>query len=426
MASKTNYSVVIDVGTSKLAAIAGWKNEDGRMEIAGMAKVPARGIKRGTVLNIDDAAASVAQLLDELKQQTGSRITKVDMSYAGQPAKILEHNGYRYTSGDEMVTRQDVEELFREAETLQVDQDFKILHVVPQSFVVDDEPADMNPVGITGRKIEAVFKVIAVPEIYLANFRRVMDKAGVELGDITLSPFAASEAVLTHDEKEMGAVSLDIGAGTTKIAVFHENTMIHTSIIPFGGDVITLDIKEGCCILPKWAEQLKVQYGQALGDFADDRKVVTIPGHNGWEPKEISFKSLAFIIQARLEEIIDQVNLQVEKSGVAGQLGAGIVISGGTAGLYNLVSLVKFRTGMDARLAFPVISPANKPKDFDASGFLTALGLLQLALDKADPVAVKRPKPDKKKRENRFSPWFKGVVQGVLDYVDDDEDVALN
>jgi cell division protein FtsA len=426
MASKTNFSVVIDVGTSKLAAIAGQKNDEGKMEIIGMSRVPARGIKRGTVLNMEEAAASVNQLLDNLQQQTGSAVRKVDISYAGHPVRILEHKGYRFTSGEGVVTSLDVDELIREAEALQVDQDFITLHVIPQSFTVDDEPADFNPVGVTGRKIEAVFKLVTVPEIHLANFRRVMDKAGLEVGEITLSPLAVSEAVLTADEKEMGAISLDIGAGTTKLAVYHENTLVHTAIIPFGGEVITHDIREGCCILPKWAEQLKVQYGQALGDFADERKVVTIPGHSGWEPKEISFKSLVFIIQARIEEIIDHVYYQVEKSGVAGQLGAGIVLSGGTAGLNNLVSLVKFRTGMDARLAYPVISPANKPKDFDASGYLTALGLLKKALDNADPVVRKKPKKEKKKRESRFSPWLKGVVQGVLDYVDDDEDVALN
>ncbi|MDD2382417.1 MAG: cell division protein FtsA, partial [Mariniphaga sp.] len=213
MASKTNLSVVVDVGTSKLAAIAGWKNEDGKIEIAGMSKVPSRGIKRGTVMNIDEAADSVVQLLDELKQKTGSKISKVDISYAGQPVKILEHRGYRYTSGGEVVTRKDVDELLQEAGSIQIEQDYKILHVIPQSYVVDDEPADFNPVGITGRKIEAIYKVIIVPEIHLINFRRVFDKAGVELGNITLSPFAVSEDVLTRDEKEMGAICLDIGAG---------------------------------------------------------------------------------------------------------------------------------------------------------------------------------------------------------------------
>lgn len=426
MASKSNFSVVIDIGTAKLAAFAGHKNEEGRMEVLASAKVPSKGIKRGVVLNIEEAADSVQQLLEEIQQQTDGDITRVDLAYAGQPMKIFEFKGSRLTSGEGVVTQADVDELFREAENIELAEEFRILHCIPQAFIVDDEPANLNPVGAIGQKIEATFKLIAIPEIYIANFRRVLDKLGVELGDVTLAQLAAAEAALTEDEKELGAVLLDIGAGTTKLAVYYEGVMIHAAVIPFGGEVVTKDIKEGCSILPKWAEQLKVQYGHALGDFADDRKVVTIPGHNGWEPKEISFKSLAFIIQARLEEIIDSVYFQIEKSGIAGQLGSGIVVSGGTAGLNNLVSLVKFRTGMDARIAFPVIKPVNKPKDFGDSGYLTALGLLKIALDRTDPVPKKKVKMEKKKKESRFSPWLKGVVQGVLNYVDDDDDVALN
>lgn len=426
MASKSNFSVVIDVGTAKLAAFAGVKNEEGKMEILAAAKVPSKGIKRGVVLNIDEAANAVEQLLEEIQQQVDGKITKVDLAYAGQPMKIFDFKGSRLTSGEGMVTQADVDELYREAKNVGLEEDFRILHINPLSFVVDEEPAELNPVGAIGRKIEATFKLIAVPEIYMANFSRVLNKLGVELGEVTLAPLAAAEAALTEDEKELGAILLDIGAGTTKLAVFHEGVIIHAAVIPFGGHVVTQDIKEGCSILPKWAEQLKVQYGQALGDFADERKVVTIPGHNGWEPKEISFKSLAFIIQARMEEIIDSVFFQIEKSGMAEQLGSGIVISGGTAGLNNLVSLVKFRTGMDARLAFPVIRPANKPKDFVDSDYLTAIGLLKMALEKADPAPKQKAKKDKKKKENRITPWLKGVVQGVIDYMDDDEDVAFN
>ncbi len=426
MASKSNFSVVIDVGTAKMAAFAGLKNEQGKMEILASAKVPSKGIKRGVVLNIEEAAGSVEQLLEKIQRQTDRTITRVDLAYAGQPMKIIEFKTSRLTSGEGMVTQADVDELFNEAKNIGLDDDYRILHIIPQSFVVDGEPAELNPVGAIGQKIETTFKLIAVPEIYIVNLKRVLDKLDVELGEVTLAPLAVAEAALTEDEMELGAVLLDIGAGTTKLVVYYEGVMIHTAVIPFGGDVVTKDIKEGCSILPKWAEQLKVQYGQALGDFADERKVVTIPGHNGWEPKEISFKSLAFIIQARMEEIIDSVYYQIEKSGIAGQLGSGIVISGGTAGLNNLVSLVKFRTGMDARLAFPVVRPANKPKEFGDSEYLTALGLLKIALEKADPAPKKKVKKEKKKRENRFSPWLKGVVQGVLDYVDDDEDVALN
>ena len=425
MASKTNFSVVIDIGTAQMTALAGLINEENKIQILGMARVPSRGIRRGMVQNIDEAAASVKQLTGELEKQLDEEITKVSIAFAAQPMREFEYTSARLTLGEGMVTKADVDNLLKEAQNVQLEAGFKILHIIPQSYIIDNEIADLSPVGITGRSIEAVYKIITVPEVFLTNFRRVIEKAGLELGEITLAPLATGEAALTGEEKEMGAILVDIGAGTTKLAVYHEGAMIHTAVIPFGGDVVTRDIKEGCSILLKWAEQLKIQYGQALGDFTDERKVVTIPGHNGWEPKEISFKSLAFIIQARMEEIVDSVNVQIEQSGISDQLGLGIVLTGGTAGLNNLVSLVKFRTGMDTRLAHPVFKPVNLPKDYQPTEILTALGLLKLALENAEPEARKVPKKIKKKKENRFSPWFINVVQGVLDYVDDDEDVAL-
>ena len=422
MASKSNFSVAIDIGTSKLCAIAGHNNENGKIEVLGSASVPAQGIKRGIVINIDEATEAVERLLHEIGQQVGGKIKTVDIAFAGQQVKITEYKGYRYISGEGVVIRSDLDALYEEVKNLQTDKEFTTIHIIPQTFVVDGEPADLNPVGMTGQKMEATFKLISVPETHIANFRTVLAMAGAELGEVVLSPIAAAEAALTGDEKEMGAILLDIGAGTTKLAVYNQGIMTHAAVIPFAGNVVTHDIREGCSILPKWAEQLKIQYGQALGDFADGSKVVTIPGHSGWEPKEISFKSLAFIIQARIEEIIDSVYYQIEKSGVVNQLGSGIVISGGTAGLQNLISLIKYRTGMDARLGYPVLRTEDGLPKNTRSEYITALGLLKLALDKTKPVPKKRVK---QKRENKFSPWLKEIVQGVINYIDDDDDVAL-
>ncbi|SRR5690554_167016 len=422
MASKSNFSVAIDIGTSKLCAIAGRNNENGKIEVLGSASVPAQGIKRGIVINIDEATEAVERLLHEIGQQVGGKIKTVDIAFAGQQVKITEYKGYRYISGEGVVIRSDLDALYEEVKNLQTDKEFTTIHIIPQTFVVDGEPADLNPVGMTGQKMEATFKLISVPETHIANFRKVLAMAGAELGEVVLSPIAAAEAALTGDEKEMGAILLDIGAGTTKLAVYNQGIMTHAAVIPFAGNVVTHDIREGCSILPKWAEQLKIQYGQALGDFADGSKVVTIPGHSGWEPKEISFKSLAFIIQARIEEIIDSVYYQIEKSGVVNQLGSGIVISGGTAGLQNLISLIKYRTGMDARLGYPVLRTEDGLPKNTRSEYITALGLLKLALDKTKPVTKKRVK---QKRENKFSPWLKEIVQGVINYIDDDDDVAL-
>ncbi len=289
MASGTNFSVVIDIGTSKMVAMAGRKHGEDKFEIIGKSKVPAKGIKRGIILNIDEAAAAVRNLIEDLEKQIGEEIVNVSIGYAGQPMRMYQYKTSRQTSGEGIVTQADVDELYQEAKNIQVEAGYKILHLIPQQFIIDGEVTDSVPVGVAGKEIEVSYKIIAVPESILVNFGRVIEKAGLIMDDITLSPVAAGEAVLTDEEKEMGAVMVDIGSGTTKISVYHEGALLHASVIPFGGDVITRDIKEGCAILYKWAEQLKVQYGQALGDFADERKVVTIPGHNGWEPKEIYY-----------------------------------------------------------------------------------------------------------------------------------------
>jgi cell division protein FtsA len=349
------------------------------------------------------------------------------VAYAGQHLKTINFKNSKFTSEEGIVTQFDIDHLYNEAQNVELEKGYKVIQVIPKSFIIDNEISELNPVGITGRKIEANYKLVVLPETYLVNLKRVFDKLDVQMGEITLSSLAISEAVLSNDEKEMGVIVLDLGAGTTKMAIYHENRLMHTAVIPFGGDVVSQDIKEGCSILLKWATQLKMQYGQALGDFADEQKVVTIPGFNGWEPKEISFKSLAFIIQARLEEIIDSVYHQIEKSGIEENLGAGIVLAGGTSNIENIISLVKFRTGMDARKANLAIHGFQKNKDVQNPDYFTALGLLASILNKeTTPYRVKTPKA-KKEPGKRFTPWINNFVQGVLNLVDDEnEDIPLN
>ncbi|TNF41140.1 MAG: cell division protein FtsA [Bacteroidetes bacterium] len=428
MASKNKLSVVIDIGTSKLTAIAGSKNEAGKLEIMGLAKTQAKGIKRGIIFNIEEVADSVKELLVTLESGINERIEAVHVAYAGQHAKTIHFQRVKLTSEDGIVSKSDIDSLFEQAKNAEIEEGYKLVEIIPVSYVIDNEMIE-KPVGTTGRKIEANYKLLIIPNSYWVNLLKVFGKLDVKLEKVTLSTLAVAEAVITRDEKEMGVIVLDIGCGTTNLAIYHDYKLIHTAVIPFAGEVVTTDIKEGCSILYKWAEQLKVQYGQALGDFADDQKVVTIPGNNGWEPKEISFKSLAFIIQARMEEIIDSVNFQIEKSGIADQLGAGIVLTGGTSNLENIVSLVKFRTGLDVRKANLVLGLNEKHKDLQTGEYYTALGLLNMVERKSTatvPVIEKSAKVKKPKEPGKIKPWIDRVFQGVLDLVDDEnEDVPL-
>ncbi|MCE4563270.1 cell division protein FtsA [Maribellus sp. CM-23] len=429
MASKQNFSVVVDLGTSKMVALAGKLTELGKMEILGTAQISSKGIKRGVIVNIEEAAEALGDLLDLLENQLDEKPEQVHVAFAGSKMQTIDYRATSLTSGEGFVTAPDVQRLLDEAERVEIQQDYKVVQVIPTSYIIDDEHEVEKPVGSTGRKIEAHFKLVVMPTQYVNNLKLVFDKAGFELGEIVHASLAVSEAVLSSEEKEVGVIVMDFGAGTTNIAVFQDNVLKHTAVVPFGGQVVTNDIKEGCSIFLKKAELLKVKYGQAMGDFADEQKVVTIAGENGWEPRDISFKSLAYIIQARLEEIIECVNIQIEKSGIENNLGSGIVITGGTAKLDNMISLVKFKTAMDARNAHPVIHPVNRKEEFRNPELFTALGTLKLMLSSTGTGTVTERVQVKssKKKERRFGPLFKDVVQGALNLFDTDgSDAELN
>jgi cell division protein FtsA len=253
----------------------------------------------------------------------------------------------------------------------------EIIHILPQNFIVDNETGVKNPVGMSGTRLEANFHIVIGQVASAKNIGKCINRVGLEINELILEPLASAEAVLTDDEKEAGVIMADIGGGTTDVAVYYDNIIRHTAVIPFGGNVVTKDIKEGCAILHRQAESLKIQFGSALGDIAPDDKVVTIPGISGREPKEISFKSLAYIIQSRMEEVIDAVTFEVENSGYYDKLAAGIVLTGGGALLRHLPQLVKFKTGLDVRIGYPnehlvgdVSDEINQPM------FSTSIGLI--------------------------------------------------
>lgn len=385
MASKHEITVVVDIGSAKIRGLAGIKTESEKIEILGHATVPSKGIKRGVVLNIEEFSTALNQLIGTLEEQAGIDVKMVDVSMAGQAVQTLTFDGIRYTSGNGIVSKSDIDYLHNEAKNMPLEPGYKIYHIVSQSYTIDDEPNISVPVGHAGRKVHARYKLITAPKSYQDNVQMAFNKIGIQTGQFVITPLATAEAVISEDEKEAGVVVIDIGAGNTKMSVYAEGHLTHAAIIPFGGDAITRDIKEGCNILQKFAEQLKTNYGEAMGDFADENKVVSIAGGNGWEPKEISFRNLAYIIQARLEEIIDSIYCQIEKSGLLGHPHQGIILTGGTSALKNILQIVKFRTGMDARMGRPEIRTVNNP-EFNKNDYISALGLMKIALNGSAPV----------------------------------------
>jgi cell division protein FtsA len=396
MASKQEFAVVIDIGSIKITALAGEKAANGKINILGQAMVPSRGIKRGVVLNTEEFAIALKDLVFKIESQVEDKIKTLDISMAGMGITTTVYQGVRHIESG-MVSQFDVDYLENEASKTPLEPGYRLYHMFLRRYEIGDDPNVTVPVGHEGRKLSAWYTIIAAPSSYRESIEKALARIGIQLRNFVLSPLAIAEAVLTSEEKDLGVVSMDIGGGTTKISSFQDGRLIQMAAIPFGGEVITRDLKEALSILQKKAEQLKTEYGQAIGDFAEDGKFVAIPGSEGWEHKEISFKSLAYIIQARLEEIIDSIYMYIEKSGFLENTSQGIVITGGASKLINLLQLVKFRTGMDARLGFSQVRLAETV-DLDKTAFIGALGMLKIALRNSQQVQGPRQPGSTKER----------------------------
>ena len=378
MNKKEQYVAAIDIGTTKIVAIVGKKNENGKIEILGLSKALSKGVKRGVVLNIEETVNAIQTTVEDVQRRSGILFSEVFVGIAGQHIKSMKNRGYIMREAyDDEIKKEEVFKLIEDMHKIHIDIGEEIIHVIPQNFIVDNETGVKSPIGMCGRRLEANFHIVIGQVAAAKNIEKCIRKANLIVKDMILEPLASSDAVLTDDEKEAGVVLVDIGGGTTDVAVYYDNIIRHTAVIPFGGNVVTKDIKEGCAILQRHAEQLKIQYGSALGDIAPDDKVVSIPGISGREPKEISFKSLAYIIQSRMEEIIDAVNFEIQNSGYADKLAAGVVITGGGAMLKHLPQLMKFKTAMDVRIGLPNEHLAGSAKnEINQPMYATSVGLI--------------------------------------------------
>lgn len=386
MKYKKDYVAAIDIGTTKIVAILGKRNPNGKIEIVGISKAVSKGVKRGVVLNIDETVMAIQSVINDVQQKTGLKLTEAFVGIAGQHIKSIKNRGYiNRDSYDDEITKDDVRRLIEDAHKIPIDIGEEIIHVLPQNFIVDSETGVRNPVGMSGKRLEANFHIVLGQIASIKNIEKCVNRVGLQVQDVILEPLASSAAVLTEDEMEAGVALVDIGGGTTDIAVYHEGVIRHTAVIPFGGNVVTKDIKEGCSILERQAEELKIKFGSALGDLAEEDKVVIIPGISGRDSKEISFKSLAYIIQSRMEEIIDAVMFEIENSECMDKLSAGIVITGGGAMLRHLTQLFRFRTGMDVRIGYPNAHLAgNVSDDINQPLYATSVGLLMKGYEFVD------------------------------------------
>jgi len=383
MNRKEQYVAAIDIGTTKIVAIVGKKNENGKIEILGLSKALSKGVKRGVVMNIEETVTAIQTTVEDVQNRSGIMFSEVFVGIAGQHIKSMKNRGYIMRDNyEDEIKKEEVFRLIEDMHKIHIDIGEEIIHVIPQNFIVDNETGVKSPIGMCGRRLEANFHIVIGQVAAAKNIEKCIRKANMSVKDMILEPLASSDAVLTDDEKEAGVVLVDIGGGTTDLAVYYDNIIRHTAVIPLGGNVVTKDIKEGCAILQRHAEQLKIQYGSALGDIAPEDKVVSIPGISGREPKEISFRSLAYIIQSRMEEIIDFINFEIQNSGYADKLAAGVVITGGGAMLKHLPQLMKFKTAMDVRMGYPNEHLAGPGRnEINQPMYATSVGLIMRGFD---------------------------------------------
>lgn len=346
--------VGLDIGTTKICAIVGRKNEFGKLEVLGMGKAVSDGVIRGIVTNIDKTVSAIEQAVREAEEMAGINIGVVNVGIAGQHIKSSIHHGsITRDSKDGEINIEDVKRLTNDMHRIVIPPGSEIIHVMPQDYIVDYEEGIIDPVGMSGVRLEADFHIITAQTNAINNVNKCIRRAGLEIDNLILEPLASSLSVLSEEEKEAGICLVDIGGGTTDIAIFQDNLIRHTAVIPFGGNILTSDIKQGCNILQHQAELLKTKFGKAIAEVAKVNEIVSIPGLRNRPPKEISIRNLAHIIEARMSEIIELVHAEVITSGYESKLAGGIVITGGGSQLESLKQLFEYMTGMDVRIGHP-------------------------------------------------------------------------
>ena len=424
-----NISVGLDIGTTKIVAMVGAKNEFKKLEILGIGKSQSLGVHRGVVNNITQTIESIKYAIEEAKMESGEEdIKEVVVGIAGQHIRSLQHSDYiTRENPDKVIDNNDIDELINQVYKLVMLPGEEIIHVLPQDFKVDGQSEIKEPIGMYGSRLESNFHIVVGQVSSIRNIGRCIKSSGLEMADITLEPLASADAVLSNEEKEAGIALIDIGGGTTDVAIFKDGIIRHTAVIPFGGNVITEDIKEGCSIMGNQAEQLKVKFGSAWPGENKETEIVAIPGLLGRDPKEISLKTLSKIINARVVEIIEQVYLEIKNYGndeVKKKLIGGIVLTGGGSQLKHLKQLVEYVTGMDTRIGFPGEHLAGDTKN-SSPIFSTAVGLVMKALENNEKNDDKSSTEDKTSEERKtvlakWSEQFKMNFEKFVQYNTDD------
>jgi len=373
--------VGLDIGTTKVCAVVASIDDRDRIHILGVGKAASQGLNRGVVVNIDKTVNAIKTAVEQAQLASGIEVNSVNVGIAGDHIRSIRSKGViTINNRDKEITVQDVERLLEDCQRIMLPPDQQILHVIPQEFVVDGQDGISDPVGMSGMRMEAEVHIITGLVSAAKNLYRCVERAGFQVADIILEPLASSYAVLDDEEKEAGVVLVDIGGGTTDLAVFQDNTIRHTAVIAIAGKKVTDDIRMGLSVLDDQAEKLKQKHGECFVDMIEEDESITIPGIAGRPPKEITKSILAKIIQARMEEILEIIAIEVKRSGYADSLSAGIVLTGGGSLITNICPLANEVLGMDAKIGKPLGLAGGLTEEVNNPMYATSVGLVLHAL----------------------------------------------
>ena len=344
--------VALDIGTSKIVAIVGEVQEDGELEVIGFGSHPSRGLKKGVVVNIESTVASIQRAVEEAELMAGCEIQSVYTGIAGSHVRSLNSHGI-VGIRDREVGPGDVDRVIDAARAVPIPADQRILHVLPQEFIIDGQEGIRDPIGMSGVRLEAKVHMVTGAASAAQNIVKCVQRCGLEVEDIVLEQLASSYSVLTDDEKELGACLVDIGGGTTDIAVFHDGAIKHTAVIPIAGDQVTNDIAISLRTPTQYAEEIKIKYACALSQLANPDETIEVPSVGDRPPRRLARQTLAEIVEPRFEELFGLVRDELRRSGFEDLIAAGVVITGGSAKMEGAVELAEEVFHMPVRLGAP-------------------------------------------------------------------------
>lgn len=382
MSENEKIVVGLDIGSTKVCAVVASIDEQQQVHILGVGKAPSDGLNRGVVVNIDKTVNAIRKAVEQAELASGIEVNSVNVGIAGDHIRSIRSKGViTINNKDKEITLRDVERLLEDCQRIMLPPDQQIIHVIPQEFVVDGQDGISDPVGMSGMRMEAEVHIITGLVSAAKNIYRCVERAGYQVADIILEPLASSYAVLDKEEKEAGVVLVDIGGGTTDLAVFQDNTIRHTAVIAIAGKKVTDDIRIGLSVLDDQAEKLKHEHGECFVDMIEDDETITVPGIAGRPPKEITKSILGKIIQARMEEIIEIVAIEVKRSGYSDTLSAGLVLTGGGSLINGVCPLANEVLGMDAKIGRPLGLAGGLIDEVNSPIYATGVGLVIHALE---------------------------------------------